>query len=185
VTTEYVVRINSSICEFTACILDTIATALDVLISTEAEADEARTKRKRYQQLHAQPFPGEGEAGDQGEAEAVRHLARLALTASSRTDRARALAALLYAVTENDVVSDSELYGRIDDRFVIATLFQEEAFASDAPAAAVAWSRQIRDRIDGMAARPVQEKVLDRFAGLSLALESLCGTTEKPPDTAG
>jgi len=180
VSTEYLVRVNTSICDFTACILATVETALDVLISTEAQADEARTTRKRYQQLHALPVLVDGDAGDQGEAEAVRHIAHLTLTASSRTDRSRGLAALMYAMTENDVISDSEMYGRIDDRFVIATLLEDDAFARNAPASAAKWSREIRDKIDGMAARPVQDNVLAKFASLARDLESLCSDKEQP-----
>lgn len=175
---EYQVRVASSIRDFTACILASIETSLDVLVSTESQIHERRAARIGFQRLCVDATDPDLTSTDPGEAEAMREIIRLTLSAPQTKDRARALAALVYALTEQDVISDSETYGRVDDRFVIATVLTEESFSHLASQVAGKWCRAIRDRIDGMAARPAQNDVLARFARLVQHLESLCDAAE-------
>jgi len=174
VTNEYLVRVSASVRDFASCILTAIDTSLDVLITNESHVHEARSTRLRNQRMCIDLTAAAEAAHDGGEADALREIARLALTTPAVPDRARALAALVYALTEDDVLTDSEPYGRIDDRLVIANVLAGETAERETSPTALAWSRQFRGRLDGMVARPVQDQILSRFERLVSELKGLC-----------
>jgi hypothetical protein len=177
------VRVTSSIRDFSSCILASIETSLGVLIETESQIHAERNARIAFQWLFADSVsrrPNHDPTVDSAEAEAVREVTRLSLVASRPQDRAKALAALVYALTEHDVVSDSEAYGLVDDRFVFASLLRDESLAQDVSPAVASWCRTIVNRIDGMAARASQSDILARFTHLASRFESLCVTPEPP-----
>lgn len=178
VTNEFLVRVNASVRDFASCILAAIDKSLDVLIATETHVHEARSTRMHFQQMCMHGITDSAASHDAGELDALREVTRLALAAASEGDRARALAALVYALTENDVLTDSESFGRIDDQLVIANLLADDSLKHEASTAAIEWSRGIRGRIDGMVARPVQSEVQDRYERLVQELSRLC---ESPP----
>lgn len=174
VSGEFLVRVNASVRDFASCILAAIDNSLDVLIANETHVLEARSTQLRNQRMCIDFTADATEGHDGGEADALKEIARLSLTLPATRDRARALAALIYSLTEHDVLKDSEPYGRIDDGLVIASLLTTEDMAHDPSPAALAWVRSLRGRIDGMAARPVQDQILARYEQIVDRLTALC-----------
>lgn len=170
VTADFLVRVNSSVRGFAACILASLEKSLAVLVAVEDSLAAGHASKLRFQRL-CSDIARDGVQAEKQASAAIDEAIRLAIDGESRNARARALAAIVYVLMEDDVIRDTEEQGRADDLLVLAAMIAEDR-AGKVAEASRKWAHDYLARMDGLAGRRVQDRVMQRYSQLVERIEA-------------
>ena len=171
VTADFLVRVNSSVRDFAACVLASLEKSLGVLVAVEDGIAASRASTVRFQRMCSDV--AHDDSSEEGQTlAAIGEVIRLAVDGDSRVARSRALAAVVYALMHDDVIRDSEEHGRVDDLLVLAAMITDDRAGSvrEEPRK---WAHGYLARMDGLAGRAVQDRVLARYEQLVERIEAV------------
>jgi hypothetical protein len=177
VPSEFLAQVNDSHRDLARFILRTAANSIDLLVSVEAEVASGLLKVQNKHRLLDMLL--EEESGTP-EHEALHTLLRAAVVHDDPEVRLKTLSAIIYFLRSDDVISDAEPYGHVDDHLVISKVLGGKDFKPSLSPQVASWVASVGGGADQLLARPIQDHVSLQFDEMTKRISTIVCSDSGP-----